>query len=342
LEAFNETFDATFNTTKATAISPGGHHGFLLKPSDGTILYWLNYTLWNGPAPPQIRVDRAIESRFIGQSLKISANISCDAPISKVILAYHWEVMGFQWSTQDMTNDGQSVWTIEIANLPFNAEITYYVIVEIKGTYYTMFSSYIWRDALNTPLEIPFFILISLAFGLSIYLLLRRDINKIKPHFTSENRRKFLYLYTAQIGGLALTEIGIFISIYLPIVVILPQTNSLEFSFATFLNEFIDIIPLGSIIIFGILILGFIFALSRPTLAGIINLFMPLSIILVESIVSSLLLSTFGGNSGLNLSGSFMVIGIGVIIWIVMCIIQIAFGIFKRQYKKRLPAASSI
>jgi fermentation-respiration switch protein FrsA (DUF1100 family) len=341
LEAFNDTFRATHNTTKATAISPGGHHGFLLRPSEGTILYWLNYTLWNGPAPPSIQVSRAVESTLIGQKLKISANVSCDAPISKVILAYHREVMGVPWSTQEMTKDGQSIWTIEIPNLPFNADVTYYVMVEIGGTYYTMFSSYIWRDSLTTWLEIPFFILIGFALGLTIFLLLRRDINKIKPNITSSNRRKLSYLYATQISGIAITEIGMIICIYLPIVVILPLGSSLKLSLATFLNEFIDILPLASIVVFGILIAGFILSFNHPLLGGIINLAIPLSIIIVEIFAASLLSATFGGNQGITVVGSFMSIGIGVIIWIAMCIIQICFGIFKRTYKKRHLVVSS-
>jgi len=341
LEAFNNTFYATYNTTKATVISPGGHHGFLLRPSEGTILYWLNYTLWGGPAPPNIQVGRAVDSTPVGEVLKVTANVSCNAPISKVILAYHWEVMGFQWSTQEMILNGDSTWTVEIANLPFSAEITYYVMVEIDGTYYTMFSSYVWRDSLTTWLGIPFFILIAVGIGLAVYFLFRRDLNKVKPQIPTNNRQKVYYLYAAQICGLVLTEIGIFICIYLPVVVILPQTNSLELTMATFLSEYIDILPYASIVILGVLTVGFILGLSRPVLGGIINFSMPLAILLVEVVAGSLLFSTFGENPGLNLVGPFMTVGIGVIIWIIMCIIQICFGIFKRIYKKRLLIGSS-
>jgi hypothetical protein len=244
--------------------------------------------------------------------------------------------MGFQWSTQEMSFNGNSTWTIEIANLPFNAEITYYVMVEIDGTYYTMFSSYAWRDSLTTWLGIPFFILIAVGIGLAVYFLFRRDLNKIKPQIPTDNRRKLSYLYATQIIGLGLTEIGIFICIYLPVVVILPQTTSMELTMATFLSEYIDLLPYGLIVILGILIAGFILALSRPVLGGVLNLGMPLGILLVEFVAGSLLFSTFGDNSGLNLVGPFMTVVIGLIIWIIMCITQICFGIFKRRYKKRL------
>jgi cephalosporin-C deacetylase-like acetyl esterase len=336
LEAFNNTLSATYNTTKAIETSPGGHHGILLKPSEGTILYWLNYTLWDGPAPPDIQVGRIVDSTLTGQVLEVTANVNCDAPISKVLLAYHWEVTGAQWVTQEMTLNGEASWTCKIAHLPFSADITYYVMVEINGTYYTMFSSYIWRSSLTTWLGIPFFILIGFGIALAVLFLFRRDLNKTKQQIPPENRRKLSYLYLVQIGGLGLTEIGILISLYLPIVVVLPQTNSLEITMVTFLDQFIDFLPYGTILIFGILLLGFILSLTRPTLGGVINFSLPFSIILIESVVSSILFSLFGENSGLNLVGSFMSIGSGVIIWGTLCIIQICFGIFKRLYKKRL------
>jgi hypothetical protein len=192
-----------------------------------------------------------------------------------------------------------------------------------------------------TWLGVPFFILIGVGIAILIFILLQRDIRKVKSNVTPANHRKLVYLYILQVGGLGATEIGIAICIFLPIVVLLPQSNSLGISMATFLNEFVDILPLAGLVVFGILIAGFILSLSsRPMLGGFINLAIPLIVFMIYLTALFLVGSFFEDIAGLFV-GPIIGIGIGQFIWFALCIGQISFGIFKRKYLKKLRVPSA-
>ncbi|NVM53168.1 MAG: alpha/beta fold hydrolase [Candidatus Helarchaeota archaeon] len=342
IETFNNTFYATRNTTKAMAMTPGGHHGLLMDPMEGTMLFWLNHTLFDGPAPPRIQVTKGVESTVFGSKLKVTANVTCDVPISKVILATHREILGATWKEHEMEQLDPTTWTFELRSLPFNAEVTYFVIVELEnGELYTAFSSYVWRDTLTTWLEIPFFILIGVGLALPIFLLVRRDYRKMQLELEAPNRRKYLYLTGAQLGGIGGTEIVIATSIFLPLLVILPQSGHLEISLATFLTEFIDMFPIMAPLVFIILIAGFIFAISKPILGGLINLILPATLLIIGLLVFGFV----GGYSDNQLVAAFsenlIDIGSGLILLFTMSGVQIGFGIFKRKYQKRLRTPKS-
>jgi len=337
LETFNDTFYATHNQTKAMCMSPGGHHGILMQPMEGTIMYWLNYTLNNGPAPPTIQfLSRSIKPVFFGHKLNLMVNISCETPISKVIFASHREIMGAAWQTREMNPINQSTWTVEIQNLPISADITYLIMVELEGELYTMFSTSAWRDTLTTWVEIPFFILIGLGLFLSVFLLVRHDVKKVKPTITEQNTRKLSYLYGCQFAGIGATENVIAISLFLPLAVILPQSNSIEVSVSLLLSEFIDFLPIVTLIVFGILVAGFILAMSKPLLGGIINILIPASLFIFGIFLIILSRSFSNTLEELGFSGNLLGIGSGLILWLVMGGIQIIFGISKRKYLKNL------
>ncbi|NVM30913.1 MAG: alpha/beta fold hydrolase [Candidatus Helarchaeota archaeon] len=336
VETFNNTFYATNNATKAMSMTPAGHHGFLMDPMEGTVLYWLNHTLFNGPAPPIIDVVRDVESTIFGSKLKITANVTCDVPISKVFLATHWEIMGATWKKTEMTQSS-GVWTLEKQHLPFNAEITYFVIVELEnGEYITFFSSYVWRDEITTWLEIPFFILIGVGLAMPIYLLMRRDVRKMKSRIEATNQRRYLYLNGIQLAGMGTTEIFIFVSLFLPLVVALPESNSFGISLAVVLNEFIDLFPFFAYVVFTCLITGFILTMSKPVLGGLINLIVPIMLVMIGLSMLPMLGAYEDNTLVSGLSGPLVSVGIGLILWFVMCGVQIGFGIFKRKYQKRL------
>ncbi|MHA1324831.1 MAG: alpha/beta hydrolase family protein, partial [Candidatus Helarchaeota archaeon] len=341
LVTFNNTFYATYNTTKAMAMSPGGHHGILMKPWEGTILYWLNYTMGNGPAPPNIQVSRHVEPTFFGHALKIVANITCSSPISRVYFAYHREVMGSPWETREMMQLNQTFWTFSLDNLPFNADVTYLIMVELNGSLYTMFSTSVWRTSLNTWFEIPFFILIALGFAFPIYLLIRRDLNRIQDDLSSKQQRKLTYLYGFQVGGMGLTELGIAFSLFLPLAIIIPQANALEVSMALFLSEFIDFLPLIAPLVFTTLLIGFFFAFCKPTLGGIINIILPSTLLILGIAIIFSLGDIADIASDFGLSGDLFSLGFGLFLWLLMGCLQIGFGIFKRKYQRRLQTATT-
>ncbi len=336
LETFNSTFHATHNDTKGMSMSPGGHHGILMKPIEGTILYWLNYTMGNGPAPPEIDLTRSIESTFFGSKLKVIVNVTSATSVSNVVLGYHHEVMGFAWDEVNMTQINQTHWTIEIDNLPVNAEITYLVMVELEGDVYTMFSSSAWRDTLNTWIEIPFFILVGLAIALPIFIYTLHDYRKNKSSVPKVNEQKLLVLYSSQLGGIGVTQICIAVSLFLPLAVIFPEANAVEISASILLSEFIDFFPLGTTIVFSILIFGCILAMSRPLLGGIINIGLPASILIFGFVITSLIGDITAIAAEFGVTGELFAFGIGLILWLVMAIVQICFGIFKRKYQKHL------
>ncbi len=335
LETFNNTYYATYNTTKAMSMSPGGHHGLLMEPWEGTILYWLNHTLFDGPAPPKIEVTRNVQTTFTGKKLSITANITCNAPISRVILATHWEVLGGVWKEREMTQLNQSMWTFDVRNLPYTADLSYFVIVEIDGQLYTAFSSYVWRDTLTTWLTIPFFILIGAVVAVPIYFLMRRDINKMRPQIEEGKQRKYLLLNITQLGGMGATESFLFACLFFPILIVLPQTSHMEISLAIVFNEFVDFVPRLWPLVLAIMIAGFVLAMSKPILGGTINLIIPMLLFIVGLMFYPLI----GGvqdNELLNSLGSLFSIGFGLILWYILGGIQIGFGIFKRKYQKRL------
>ncbi len=339
LSSFNETFFATFNSSKALSMSPGGHHGwFLMKPDRGTFLYWLNYTMWSGPAPPAIQTFSKVENTLFGSKLTVTVNITndVDAPISKVILASHWDVLGAAWTETEMTRLNQSAWSIEITNLPVNADLTYYVMVEIEGDLYVMFSTNAWRETLTTWLEIPFFILLGLAIALPTFMLVRREYRKNKPKIAPENERKFRYLYSSQVIGITVTEVVIAITLFLPIAIVLPESTKLEFSIATILTNYIDLIPLLTPILFGILITYFIIAFNKPVLGGILNIGIPAMILAGLAFIMTLFADYEDLLLAFRPSESFISVGFGLILMLAMGFTQIGLGIFKRKYQKRL------
>ncbi|MHA1270667.1 MAG: alpha/beta hydrolase family protein [Candidatus Helarchaeota archaeon] len=333
---FNNTYYESYNLSKGISMTPGGHHGIQMYPIKGTILYWLNYTLWNGPAPPKIHVNKEIIPTIFGSKIKINANISCNASISKVILATHREVMGAFWIEHDMTRLDHSIWSIELSNLPINAELTYYVIVELDNQYFIMFSSYVYRESLSTWLEIPFIIMLIFIFALPIFLLIRMEINKKLPKVASYNQRKLLYLYCSQIAGMGTSELFILFSLFLPLVVVFPQSNNYSISMETILTQFIDFVPILTLIIYIILTLGLILSISKPILGGLINLIIPVFLIIGVILAVSWLSSIGIPIGSIGLSEESIIIGFGLILWLIMPIIQIGFGIFKRIYQKRL------
>lgn len=333
LETFNNTFHATHNETKAMSMSPGGHHGILMQPWEGTILYWLNYTIGNGPAPPTIHITQDVQTTIFGQQLQITANISCDTPIARVIIAYHRELVGSTWKTHEMTAINQTFWTYNLDNLPVNAEVSYLVLVELDGEYYTMFSTSAWRTQLSTWFEIPFIILVALSLALPISMFIYGDIKRVQPATPSINKYKLKLLYIFQLGAIGATEIGIAFSLILPLGIILPESNHLEISMNLLLSEFIDFVPWVAPLIFTSLIIGFIFAMSKPLLGGIINLILPTTLLILGlSIIYS-----FGDIAdivtGFGLVGDILALGIGLLLWLVMGFIQVFFGIFKRNYQ---------
>jgi pimeloyl-ACP methyl ester carboxylesterase len=337
LSASNATFFAAHNSTKAISMTPGGHHGWMIfKPTDGTFLYWLNYTMWNGPAPPAIQTHSQVESRLFGSKLTITVNVTCDAPISKVILASHWDVLGAAWKEKEMTRLNQSAWTIEIKSLPFNADLTYFVMVEIESELYVMFSTNAWRESLTTWLQLPFFILLGVALGLPVFLLLRHNIRKNKAKTSPKNERKLISLYSSQIIGISITEIIIAWSIFLPLAVVLPQSSKLEISIATILTKYIDLLPILTPILFGILIAGFILAFSRPILGGMINTLIPTVLLIAQALLVAWLAEYKDLMMGYRSSEKFLGVGLGVILMLACGIAQILLGVFKRKYQKRL------
>ncbi|MFX1590770.1 MAG: alpha/beta hydrolase family protein [Promethearchaeota archaeon] len=342
IETYNNTFYTTQNKTKAMAMTPGGHHGFLMNPLQGVILYWLNHTLWNGPAPPTIQVYKDIESTILGDKLKVTVNISCDAPITKVILATHREILGATWKKKEMDQVNQSTWTAEVKSLPFGAKITYFVLVEIEGIYYTAFSTYVWRDNLSTWLGIPFLILIAFGLAIPIFFLMRYDIKKMKSTMDSSNQRKYLILNVAQLSGIGVSEIFIWICVFFPIAVFLPEANQLKISLETILSEYIDFFPFVAPFIFIFLIAGFILVMSKPILGGIINLIIPILMLIFGLLLFSMI-HAISEIEILHISGTLFSFGFGTIFWFILAGMQISFGIFKRKYQKclrKLPPSS--
>ena len=333
---FNNTYYNTHNTTKAISMTPGGHHGIQMYPMGGSILYWLNHTLWNGSSPPKIQVNKEIIPTILGSKIKINANISCNASISKVILATHREVLGASWIEHDMIQLDQSTWTIELSSLPITADITYYVIVELNDQYYTMFSSYVYRESLSTWLEIPFIIMLISIFAIPIFLLIRMEINKKLPKVSPSNQRKFLFFYGSQIIGMGISEFFILFSLFLPLIVVFPQSNSYKISMETILTQFIDFVPPLTLILFIILTLGLILTISKPILGGLINLLIPVCILIGFTIALNWLFSIGISITSIGLSTESITLGVGLICWTIMPIIQISFGFFKRIYQKRL------
>jgi pimeloyl-ACP methyl ester carboxylesterase len=337
LETFNDTFYATNNATKGMCMSPGGHHGILMQPWEGTILYWLNYTIEDGPAPPNIQLlSRSVETSFTGKKLKITVNVSCEASISKVIFAYHREIMGAPWQTREMTQINSSTWNIELRSLPFNADVTYFIMVELDGELYTMFSSSAWRDSLTTWLQIPFFILIAFGLAVPIFFLVKRDTRILKTQIPKENHQKLHKFYIYQLAIIAATEVGIALSLILPIAIILPQTSHMEFSVTLLLTEFIDFLPIISLIGLVILVAGFILAMAKPVTGGIINLLIPGSLTVLGIIIIFQIGSLGEELAGFGVSGGLLGIGFGLILWLIMGAGQVTLGIYKRHYIKKL------
>lgn len=333
LNSFNATFTKSTNNLNAISMTPGGHHGFLLYPSVGSILYWLNYTLGNGIAPPEIQVSREITNTLLGSKLTVSANIETNATISKVKLAYRREFAGLTWNELEMTQTGNNSWNIEVSSLPINTQISYYVIVELEDEEYIMFSSHVWKDALSTWIEIPFIILIALGSTLIIFLVLRHDIKKNKQKIPKSNQNKLHLIYILQITTSEVTEFFILMSFLSPLVILLPESNAFGISMLDILNVYIDFIPILSIILLLVIIIGYILSMTKPILGGIVNIIPPLILI----IGSSLLFNIFADSASIiGLELTSIILSNGIIIWIVMCIIQISFDVFKRIYKKRL------
>ncbi|MBD3229488.1 MAG: prolyl oligopeptidase family serine peptidase [Candidatus Lokiarchaeota archaeon] len=334
ISTFNDTYLASENDKNSISMSPGGHHGFLMYPSEGTFLYWLNYTLFNGSAPPKIQVQSRVISTFFGSRLEVTTNIDCNASISSIKLANNREVMGFGWVEKEMININASQWQINLYNLPIEADVTYYVIVEMEENQYIMFSSIIYQDSLTTLFEIPFIILLSVILSIPIYLLIRRDINKKFQKVPESDQKKFIILYGSQVVGMGISEFFILFSFISPIVVLLPQSNAYGISLGDILNHFVDLVPISvvtSLIV--ILLMGLIFSISKPIIGGIINFIIPLFIFLGLFLVYSIFQGA-AENVGINLHS--INCGIGLILWTSMVIIQIIFGILKIICQKRI------
>jgi len=337
LETFNDTFYATHNNTKGMSMSPGGHHGILMKPMEGTILYWLNYTLNDGPAPPYIQLlSRHVRSTLFGEKLTLFVNISCSSPISKVLFAYHREVIGAPWKTCEMNQINSSTWTIELNSLPFNADVTYFIMIELNGVFYTMFSSSAWRDSLTTWLQIPFFILIVFGLAVPIFFLAKRDFKKLKSQIPKDNHPKLKTFYFYQFAIVGATEIGISLSLIVPIAIILPHANHLEISISLLLTEFIDFLPIITLLVFAILIAGFILAMTKPVLGGIINLLIPGSLVVLGIFIFLQIGSISEDLASFGVTNDLLGIGTGLILWLAMGSTQIVLGIYKRKHLRHL------
>jgi hypothetical protein len=314
-------------------MTPGGHHGFLMNPVTGSILYWLNYTLGNATAPPDTQVSREITNTLLGSKLTVSAKIETNATISKVKLAYRREFAGLTWNELEMTQTGNNSWNIEVSSLPINSKITYYVIVELEDDEYIMFSTHVWNDTLSTWVEIPFIILITIGSTLIIFFLIKYDIKKNKPKIPKSNHYKLHSVYILQIVTSEITEVFILLSFLSPLVILLPESNAFGISMLDVLNMYIDFIPILSVIILLVIIIGYILSMTKPILGGIVNIIPPLILL----IGISLLFDIFAGSASIiGLELSSISISNGLILWLIMAIIQISFDVFKRIYKKRL------
>lgn len=335
INSFNATFTNSSNNLNAISMTPGGHHGFLMNPVTGSILYWLNYTLGNATAPPDTQVSREITNTLLGSKLTVSAKIETNATISKVKLAYRREFAGLTWNELEMTQTGNNSWNIELFSLPINTQINYYVIVELEDDEYIMFSTHVWNDTLSTWVEIPFIILITIGSTLVIFFLLKHDIKKNEIKIPKSDRNKLYSLFVFQVITSEITEIFILFSFLSPLVILLPESNAFGISMLDILNVYIDFIPILSIILLLVIIIGYILSMTKPILGGLVNIIPPLILI----IGSSLLFNIFADSASIiGLELTSIILSNGIIIWIIMSVIQIIFDIFKRIYKKRMIA----
>lgn len=328
----NITFNSLVSDDKWYQVHPNGHHA--LFNDKETANYFFNYTILGGPDPPEISyLAPEKTSSLLGDSFKAKFTVNSEYEIKKVELSYrYYNILGDPWRSTEIfeTSDGSGTWEGVINPGMLSSEVEYLLIVHLNTTGSVWFTSQIYSAGIIAN-NLAFLTIIGIIAIVAIpsFLIVRRryrkNVKEVEEQY-QKDAKKYLMI---EIGLIGITEVLIYISLFLPWVIFLDGV--VIWNHAYIFNNLMTWTDLFGVLSFylpfAILIYWLIAAwisLFKPMIGGWLSTWYPFAA------VGVVILITGGG------IGSGVMLGIGMLLPWIAGLSQIPIGIWKRKYQTKI------
>lgn len=359
LRSVNNHFNSINTSTKAISLSPGAHHGPLLRQYVGTSLYFINHILDGGPAPPHIEIlESEIIPTPINSFLKIRVNISSSYPIDTIKIAYHYNVLGHPWIEVALQKVG-NFYEVTIPSYLISSYLDYVILVEMTGPdgHYILFSTAGYQSYLHSAFTAFFFLFLFIGIAIPGLVLAYRRYEKVRETPEGKSLKQKVGIFeSAKFCASFGTSVGIILAyLYLPLVIINPTTQEFALTLGPLLEHFSGLLMINGLgfvafntmsyvdfvllTIVGVIFLsGFLITLLvvliDPLKGGILNLSVNMVIF-----VPGLILQSMGAQFGVLLGLPYqiqIIISSAVYFPTILAGIQIALGFYNRSFWKKI------
>lgn len=323
LVAFNTTFNALQNSSRALSITPNGHHVHALD--DPTQFYWLNATLFGGPQVPQVTLKSlSVVGGTLGTRAEVNFTLaSATGTVARVEVIYaHVDLLGRYWYELPVAMSPTSDYSVIVPTPVLNSRTMCYI--RVTTTTGATFTSPVYEvNLVNwfSPVIWGFFIL---AIAGSVVLLIRHRFKEIRRaeavwegQFPANIRNKVIL----DSSLLLLNGFSMYLAIALPWVDF-GGTNAwtgtylLNDYFTLFGNWIVPALVL-------VLLVGFILALRFPLLVGAFDLGLPVLVaFLWAPLTGTFAFSAFASPTP----------GPAVYAMVIGAALALAVGIFRARY----------
>ncbi|MFX0102465.1 MAG: prolyl oligopeptidase family serine peptidase [Candidatus Hodarchaeota archaeon] len=333
-----DSINATFNnvsqssTNKWLQITPNAHHDASFNNID-TLLFFVNYSFFGGPAPPQISfLSGEKVNTIVGDQYNIQFSINSAANIEYVEICYHYnDLIGDPWRSKRIyeTSTGSGIWEGIIDPAWINSEMDFYLLVHLDTGADVYFTSQVFTaGTLVNNWAVLSIIGIVAAIGIPIFLSLTSRYKNGVRNVQEEKKklaRNFFVLETSLLGA---SEVLIFSSIFLPW---FEYSRTVSWSQVYIMNAYFtytsmlgDIAYYFTTLLFVLWILFGIVAFMKPMLGGFLNIIWPFFYIGITVVLAQ----------GLFIAYDFSKIQIGMYVYLFAGVGQIIIGAWKvKMYK---------
>ncbi len=323
LRAFNTTYATLQSPSRALSIAANGHHTHDIN--DPTQFYWLNATLFGGPAVPQVTIMSVSPvGGPLGKQGELKFKITDTAgTVAKVEVVYaHVDLLGYYWYALPVAMSSTGDYTYLVPTPPLNSRTMCYV--RVTTTNGAMFTSPVYEISLVNWFSPLILGLLVCALAIPAALLIRRRFKDIRRaqamwqgSFPARVREKSIIDFTC----LLVNGINIYLGFAL-VWVDFGGTNA--WTGVYLLNNYFTLFGDWLVpVLLVVMLVGFVLALRFPLLVGIFDLAIPILVAFLWT----------------TLTGMYIFIGFTVTVpgpaiaaLVVGAIIALAMGIYRTRY----------
>lgn len=329
-----ESLNLTYNEVIASDqkwlhIAPNAHHG--LSDDLHTKYFLLRQAFYDGEDPPEISlVDRTDAEGIMFDSYDVRVQVDSAAAIDRVEVCYRYkDIFAEPWRWEEMpkVEGNGNEWETRIKTPWLTSETEFYFIVHLDTEQSVWFTSQIFTAGVlkNNLSFLPLSVMVVGLLFLIYIILQQRYRDDVLP-YTGELKRKLTIYFGIETAGVIIGEAVLFGSLALPwldLGTISWNHLYLIEHVGSYTGILSGLAYFSGFFLFSTWVSGMFMALANPLKGGVANLGWPILMVFITTI-------------GTDMIGMGQMLAIGPFIFMIGGVIQIAFGLWQKIYRKRL------